>query len=238
MRNQRHAGQAGNRRSQANKSDQSGRHGSDVRGADTPEAMQPRSAVPTVGPAFREIRALLERSGFRFSRSMGQNFLCDRRIPPRIAEAAELDGNTGVLEVGPGVGCLTVELARRAGRVLSVELDDSLRTALAETLRGLDNVEVYFTDILKAPLSRLCRETFPGCSRVVVCANLPYQITTPVLRRFAETMEISEVTVMIQREVARRICAVPDTPEYGSLSLLMQWYFTAVPCFDVPPGCF
>ena len=129
---------------------------------------------------YDEIRALLSRHGFRFSKSLGQNFLTADWVPRQIAESAELDEQTGVLEIGPGVGCLTVQLSERAGKVLSVELDKSLMPVLAETLRGHENVEVLFGDILKQDISALVAESLPGL-RPVVCANLPYNVTTPVL---------------------------------------------------------
>ena len=184
------------------------------------------------------VKALLARHGFRFSKALGQNFLCAAWVPERIADAAELDSGTGVLEVGPGVGCLTVELSRRARKVVSLELDRALRPVLAETLTGCENVEVVFADVMKTDLSALMTERFSDCEHVAVCANLPYQITTPVLTAFAETQRIGRVTVMIQREVARRICARENTADYGAFSLLMQWHFETENLFDVPPGCF
>ena len=184
------------------------------------------------------IRTLLARHGFRFSKTLGQNFLCASWVPERIADAAGLDADTGVLEVGPGIGCLTVELAKRARRVVCVELDRALAPVLAETLEGLDNVEVCFADVMKLDLRALVAERFSDCARVAVCANLPYQITTPALTAFVQAGCFSRVTVMIQREVARRICAKENTADYGAFSVLMQWHMLPEPCFDVPPGCF
>ena len=184
------------------------------------------------------IKALLARHGFRFSKTLGQNFLCAAWVPERIAEEAWLDAGTGVLEVGPGVGCLTVELARRARRVVSIELDKALQPVLAETLAGFDNVEVVFADVMKTDLQALAAEKLSDCAHVAVCANLPYQITSPVLTAFAEAGRFERVTVMIQREVARRICAAANTADYGAFTLLMQWHFETETLFDVPPGCF
>ena len=184
------------------------------------------------------IKALLARHGFRFSKALGQNFLCAAWVPERIAESAEITGETGVLEVGPGIGCLTVELAKRAKKVVCLELDRALESVLQETLAGFDNVEVRFADVMKTDLPALCAEAFSDCARVAVCANLPYQITTPALTAFAEAERFERVTVMIQREVARRICARENTPDYGAFSLLMQWHFAPEALFDVPPGCF
>lgn len=187
---------------------------------------------------INEIRALLSRTGFRFSKSLGQNFLCAAWVPEQIAESAGLDGETGVLEIGPGIGCLTVELARRARRVLSIELDGALRPVLAETLRGCENVGVVFGDALRLDLAALVREHFADCARVVVCANLPYNITTPILTKLVESGLFGRITVMIQREVALRICAAENTADYGAFTLLMQWHTAPERLFDVPADCF
>ena len=186
---------------------------------------------------YKEIRALLEKHGFRFSKSLGQNFLTAAWVPEDIAGAAGLDEQTGVLEIGPGVGCLTRELSKRAGKVVSVELDRSLRPVLAETLAGCENVEVVFGDILKQDIPALLDETMPGL-RHVVCANLPYNVTTPVLTALLESGRFETVTVMIQREVARRICALPNTPDYGAFGVFVQWHAGTELLFDVPPSCF
>ena len=186
---------------------------------------------------YKEIRALLEKHGFRFSKALGQNFLTAAWVPEDIAGAAGLDEQTGVLEIGPGVGCLTRELSKRAGKVVSVELDRSLRPVLAETLAGCENVEVVFGDILKQDIPALLDETMPGL-RHVVCANLPYNVTTPVLTALLESGRFETVTVMIQREVARRICAAPNTPDYGAFGVFVQWHAGTELLFDVPPSCF
>ena len=187
---------------------------------------------------INQIKDLLGRHGFRFSKSLGQNFLCAAWVPEDIADSAELDGETGVLEVGPGVGCLTVQLAQRAKKVVSIELDKALKPVLAETLAGCDNAEIVFGDVMKTDLAALCREKFADCARVVVCANLPYNITTPVLTAFVESGLFDCITVMIQREVANRICAKENTADYGAFTLLMQWHTEPEKCFDVPPSCF
>ena len=187
---------------------------------------------------INQIKELLSRHGFRFSKSLGQNFLCAAWVPEDIAESAELDGETGALEVGPGVGCLTMQLAQRAKKVVSIELDNALRPVLAETLAEYDNVEVVFGDVMKTDLRALCAEKFADCARVVVCANLPYNITTPVLTAFVESGLFDCITVMIQREVAKRICAKENTADYGAFTVLMQWYTQPQMRFDVPPGCF
>lgn len=184
------------------------------------------------------IHALLDRHGVRFSRSMGQNFLCDASVPVRIAAAAELDRETGVLEIGPGLGCLTAELSRRARRVVSVELDETLRPVLAETLGGLDNVELLFADALKLDLDALAERSFSDCRRAVVCANLPYNITGPVLTRLARAKRYAQLTVMLQREAAQRVCARENTADYGVFPIELQWHFAPELLFDVPPHCF
>ena len=185
----------------------------------------------------KDIRELLGRHGFRFSKSMGQNFLTAAWVPESIAEGALLDENTGVLEVGPGIGCLTEQLSRRAGKVLAVELDKALKPVLAETLRDCGNVELIFGDVLKQDLRALCAGHFGGL-RPVVCANLPYNVTSPLLTAFIEAGCFESITVMIQREVARRICASPGSGDYGAFGLFVQWHMETELLFDVPPSCF
>ena len=183
------------------------------------------------------IRALLNRHGFRFSKSMGQNFLVAPWVPEEIAASAGLDKTVGVLEVGPGIGCLTAQLAKAAGKVAAVELDNALRPVLAETLEGLENVEIVFGDVLKLDLKSFVKEHFAGL-RPVVCANLPYNITSPVLLAFLESGCFESITVMIQREVARRICAKANTADYGAFTVFAGWYAEAQELFDVSPDCF
>lgn len=186
---------------------------------------------------INQIKALLARHGFRFSKSMGQNFLIQDWVPRDIAQASGAGPDTGVLEVGPGIGPLTRELSDRAGRVVSVELDRSLLPILAETLEGRDNVEILPGDILKLDLPTLVQEKFPGLTPIA-CANLPYNITTPVLTAFLEAGCFARITVMIQREVARRICAAPGEGDYGAFSLYCQYHAQTELLFDVPPDCF
>ncbi len=183
------------------------------------------------------IRELLARHGFHFSKSMGQNFLAASWVPRQIAESACLDENTGVLEVGPGIGCLTEQLAHRAKRVVSVELDRSLAPVLAETLGDCDNVEIIFGDVLKRDLAALVAEHFAGLTPRI-CANLPYNVTSPLLTAFIEAGCFETITVMIQREVARRICAEPGTADYGAFGIFVGWYMDTELLFDVPPSCF
>ena len=186
---------------------------------------------------IREIKALLARHGFHFSKSMGQNFLVADWVPREIAGAAGLDRSCGVLEIGPGIGPLTQQLARRAGRVAAVELDTSLLPILAETLAGCPNVEIIPGDAMKLDLRAVAAERFPGLT-AKACANLPYNITTPVITRLLEAGCFQSITVMIQREVARRICAAPGQSDCGAFSLFCQYHAKCELLFEVPPDCF
>ena len=184
-----------------------------------------------------ELKALLERHGFRFSKALGQNFLIEPSVPRRIAEASGADESTLALEVGPGVGCLTSELAQRAKKVVAIELDSALRGVLAETLGGLENVEIVWGDAAKLDLAALVRER-AGTLRPVVCANLPYSVTTPLLAAFIEAGCFERMTVMIQREVAQRLAAAPGTKDYGAFTVFVNWHCEVKRLFDVPPECF
>lgn len=186
---------------------------------------------------INQIKALLARHGFRFSKSMGQNFLIEDRVPRDIAAASGAGPGVGVLEVGPGIGPLTVQLAGRADRVVSVELDRSLLPILAETLSGCPNAEVVSGDILKTDIPALIGEKFQGM-RAVACANLPYNITTPAITALIEANCFASITVMIQREVAKRICAAPGTADYGAFSVFCQYHTAPEYLFQVPPDCF
>lgn len=186
---------------------------------------------------YTEVRALLARHGFRFSKSLGQNFLTAAWVPERIAAESGLDADTGVVEIGPGVGCLTAELSARAGKVVAIEMDRALRPVLAETLQGRDNVELVFGDATKLDLRALAAEKLAGL-RCVVCANLPYNVTTPLLTAILDAGCFERVTVMIQREVARRICAQVGSADYGAFGLFAQWHCETELLFDVPPSCF
>lgn len=184
-----------------------------------------------------QIKPLLARHGFHFSKSMGQNFLIDGSVPMNIAEASEADEATAVLEIGPGIGPLTVQLAKRAEKVVSVELDQKLLPVLAETLADYPNVTVVPGDIMKLDLCQLAAEHFGGLTPIA-CANLPYNITTPVLTKLLESGLFRSITVMIQREVAQRICAEPGSKDYGAFSLLCQYHADCTLLFEVPPECF
>lgn len=186
---------------------------------------------------YTEVTALLRRHGFHFSKSMGQNFLTAAWVPERIAAESGITEADGALEVGPGVGCLTERLAQTAGHVTAIELDERLRGVLGETLAAYDNVSLVFADALRADLRAVCAETL-GERPWKVCANLPYNVTTPLLTAFLEARCFESVTVMIQKEVAQRLCAAPGTADYGAFSVLVQWYAEPRLLFDVPPHCF
>ncbi len=184
------------------------------------------------------IRQLLERHGFTFSKKLGQNFLINPSVCPRMAEACGATPETGVLEIGPGVGVLTRELALRAGRVVAVELDDRLPPVLAETLAGQDNARVVWGDCMKIDLHQLLREEF-GDRPVAVCANLPYYITSPIIMHLLESrLPVTNITVMVQKEAAQRLCARPGTRQAGAVTLAVQYYAEAETLFTVSRGSF
>jgi 16S rRNA (adenine1518-N6/adenine1519-N6)-dimethyltransferase len=185
-----------------------------------------------------ELKRTLAKHGFRFSKSMGQNFLIDPAIPCAIAENARVDEETGVLEIGPGIGILTRELAERAGKVTSVELDRRLLPILSETLHHHKNVIIVPGDIMMLDLDALIRENMPEMARYAVCANLPYNITTPVLTRLYESHLFDTVTVMVQREVAQRMVAKAGSPDYGAFTVFTAYYAEGEILFDVPPESF
>lgn len=187
--------------------------------------------------SIQEVKALLGRHGFRFSKSMGQNFLIEDWVPRRIARECGADRSCGVLEIGPGIGCLTKELCAVAGRVVSVELDRALLPVLGETLAGEENFTLVPGDILKLDIPALVQEHFRGL-RPMVCANLPYNITTPAITALIEAQCFFAITVMIQKEVAQRICAQPGSKDYGAFSVYCQYYTAPELLFEVPPDCF
>lgn len=184
-----------------------------------------------------EIKPLLARHGFRFSKSMGQNFLIADWVPRDIADAAQLDQSCAVLEIGPGIGPLTQQLAHRAGKTAAVELDVSLLPILEETLADCPNVEIISGDVMELDLAAIAADKFSGFT-VKACANLPYNITTPVLTKLLEAGYFQSITVMVQREVARRICAAPGSPDCGAFSLFCQYHARCEFLFEVPPDCF
>lgn len=183
------------------------------------------------------IEALLRRHGFHFSKSMGQNFLINPDIPAAIAESSQADETNGVLEIGPGIGALSSQLCRRAGKVVAVELDRTLLPILQETMANFDHFEVVSADILKTDISALVQEKFTGLTPIV-CANLPYNITTPVITALIESRCFTSITVLVQKEVAERLCAAPGTAVYGAFSVFMQYYTEPTLLFEVPKECF
>ncbi len=183
------------------------------------------------------IKPLLAKHDFHFSKSKGQNFLTQSWVPREIAEGAGIDETCGVLEVGPGIGPLTQALCENAGKVVSVEVDTTLKPILAETMANQDNFTLIFGDILKTDIPALVKEHFEGL-RPMACANLPYYITSPVLSALLESGCFEAVTVMVQKEVAQRICAKAGTKDYSAFSLFCQYYAEPEILFDVPPSCF
>ena len=184
-----------------------------------------------------EMKALLEAHGFRFSKAKGQNFLTAAWVPQRIAEEAGVDETAGVLEIGPGIGPLTQQLCLRAGKVVAVELDRSLKPILEKTVGEFGNLEILYDDAMKLDLAALVRDRFPGL-RPMACANLPYYITSPVLTALLEAKAFDSVTVMIQKEVAQRICAGPGSPDYSAFTVFCNYHAVPRMLFDVPPSCF
>ena len=184
-------------------------------------------------------RAILERHGFTFKKSFGQNFLTDTNILQKIVDTAEIDKQVNVIEIGPGIGALTEFLAESAAEVMAFEIDERLVPILADTLRDFDNVTVVNQDILKVDLAQYIAEFKNPDLPIKVVANLPYYITTPILMHLIESgIPFSEFVVMMQREVADRISAQPNTKAYGSLSIAVQYYMTAKVAFVVPRTVF
>ena len=180
------------------------------------------------------VRAVLARHGFSFSKSLGQNFLIDDTVCPRMAQAAVESPEDGVLEIGPGIGVLTAQLGLRAKKVVSIELDRRLLPVLSETLGEFDNVEIINGDVLKLDLSSLLREKFADCRKVTVCANLPYYITSPgIMKLLEERLPLSQIVVMVQKEAAERLCAEVGTREAGAVTVAVQYYANAQSLFSV-----
>ncbi len=185
------------------------------------------------------VRDLLTRHGFNFSKALGQNFLIDANIVRNIALSSSADRDTGVVEVGPGFGVLTQELANVAGHVVTVELDRKLLPVLDETLAEFDNITVFNSDIMKVNFDELFTSQFPRqFDKYRVCANLPYYITTPVLAMLIESGKFESITVMIQKEVAYRLCAKAGTADYGAFSVFTQFYTEPTINFTVSASCF
>ena len=183
------------------------------------------------------MKPLLAEHGFHFSKAKGQNFLIAPWVPQRIAEDSGVDETVGVLEIGPGIGPLTQQLALRAKKVCAVELDERLAPILQLTVGEFSNLEILWGDILKQDIPALVKEKFNGL-RPMACANLPYYITSPILTALLEAECFDAVTVMVQKEVAQRIAAKPGTADYSAFTVFCQYYAEPELLFDVPAGCF
>lgn len=184
------------------------------------------------------IKDILARHGFHFSKSLGQNFIINPSICPRMAEESGIDENCGVIEIGAGIGVLTAELAKRAKKVVVIEIDTKLLPILDETLKDFDNIEIINQDVLKTDLAALIREKFDGMP-VYVCANLPYYITSPVIMTLLESrLPIEAITVMVQKEAAQRLCAPVGSRLSGAVTVAVDYYAHAEKLFDVSSGSF
>ena len=184
------------------------------------------------------IRDVCARHDFALSKGFGQNFIINPGICPRIAEAAGIGPGWGALEVGPGIGVLTEQLCKRADKVVSIEVDKRLPPILAETMAEYENFKLVLEDVLKVDLRTLLAEEF-GDKPVAVCANLPYYITSPILMRLLEEkLPIRNITVMVQKEAAQRLCAAPGTREAGAISYAVAYYAKPKLLFTVQPGSF
>lgn len=186
----------------------------------------------------KNIRRILESGGFTFKKSLGQNFLIDPGVCPAMAEAAcSADG--GVIEIGPGAGVLTAELARRARRVVSIELDERLRPVLGKTLAEFDNIRIIFADVMKTDLFTVIRDNFADCGNVTVCANLPYYITSPIIMSLLESrLPVKSITVMVQKEAAERLCAEVGSRSAGAVTAAVKYYAESEILFEVPRTSF
>ena len=185
------------------------------------------------------IKDIMQRHGFSFSKGLGQNFLVNPSVCPRMAEMGGANAHSGVLEIGPGIGVLTAELARLAKKVVAIELDDRLIPVLGETLAEFSNIKVIHGDALKLDLAGIIRENFSDCDSVAVCANLPYYITSPIIMALLESrLPITSVTVMVQKEAADRICAPIGSRESGALTVAINYYAAPHMLFKVSAGSF
>ncbi len=185
------------------------------------------------------IKELFTRHGFSFTKSLGQNFLINPSVCPKIAEMGGCKKGTAAIEIGTGIGVLTKELAERCDKVLAIEIDEGLKPILAETLAEYDNVEIVFADVMKTDLKQLIAEKLGGFEEIFVCANLPYYITSPVIMRLLEELlPISAITVMVQKEAAQRLCAKPGERDCGAVTIAVNYYSTPKLLFNVNRGSF
>ncbi len=188
---------------------------------------------------INNVKRLLAQNGLTLSKALGQNFLTDPEVCPRMAKLSGAREEAGVLEIGPGIGVLTRELAKTAGKVVTVELDRRLLPLLSDTLGDLDNVTVIQGDVLKLDLPELIRENFPPEMPVLVCANLPYYITSPVIMLLLESkLPFESITVMVQKEAAQRLCARVGSRQAGAVTVAVDYYARAEQLFDVPRESF
>ncbi len=184
------------------------------------------------------VREILSRHGFSFSKGLGQNFIINPDICPKIAENGNACKGFGIIEIGTGIGVLTAELAKRADKVVAVEIDTRLLPILEETLADFDNVKIVNEDVMKCDLHRLIDEEFKGL-HVAVCANLPYYITSPVIMLLLESrLPIESITVMVQKEAAQRLCAKVGSRDSGAITVGVNYYGTVKKLFDVSRGSF
>ncbi len=186
----------------------------------------------------KTIREVLSQNGFSFKKSLGQNFLINPSVCPKMADSAVQNGEEAVIEIGPGIGVLTAELSKRAKNVVCIEIDERLRPVLAETLADCDNVEVIFGDCMKLDIAEIIEERFKG-KKVSVCANLPYYITSPIIMMLLEKrLPITSITVMVQKEAADRICAEVGSRESGAVTVAVNYYSEPQVLFRVSRGSF
>ena len=186
----------------------------------------------------KTIREVLSQNGFSFKKSLGQNFLINPSVCPKMAESAVQNGEEAVIEIGPGIGVLTAELSKQAKNVVCIEIDERLRPVLSETLADCDNVEVIFGDCMKLDIAEIIEERFKG-KKVSVCANLPYYITSPIIMMLLEKrLPITSITVMVQKEAADRICAEVGSRESGAVTVAVNYYSEPEVLFRVSRGSF
>ncbi|WP_026078398.1 16S rRNA (adenine(1518)-N(6)/adenine(1519)-N(6))-dimethyltransferase RsmA [Saccharococcus caldoxylosilyticus] len=187
----------------------------------------------------RRTKEILDQYGFSFKKSLGQNFLIDTNILRKIVDAAEISAETGAIEIGPGIGALTEQLARRAKKVVAFEIDQRLLPILADTLSPYGNVRIIHQDVLKADIHQVIAAEFTDVADIMVVANLPYYVTTPIIMKLlTDRLPIRGMVVMLQKEVADRLAAKPGTKDYGSLSIAVQYYTEAEVVMTVPRTVF
>lgn len=188
--------------------------------------------------SIKRLNEILKEENFSFKKSLGQNFLTDNTVCPRMAMSSA-DCNTGVLEIGPGAGVLTIELSKVAKRVVSLEIDKTLEPVLKKTVGDIENVKIIFNDVLKTDIKKLVKEEFSDCEKVTVCANLPYYITSKIIMQILKSgANISSLTVMVQKEVADRICAKVGSSDAGLFTAEVNYYSVPEFLFKVPKGSF